>query len=172
MIRPYLSDFPTFYQGYVNNVESDDIIQTLKENHLTSMALFNALTEEHAEHAYEPGKWTIKEVIGHMIDTERVFVFRALSFARGEQQPLPGFDENTYVPAGKFRNRSLQSLIEEYNAVRQATVIFFENLTDEEWTKEGVANQGNFTVQSLAYIIAGHEAHHIKVLKERYMQAP
>lgn len=168
MTRPYLSDFPTFYQGYVKTIESDNILQTLKGQQEKTKSFFNDLSEEKANYAYAEGKWTMKEVLGHLIDTERVFVFRALSFARGEAQPLPGFDENTYVPAGKFGDRTLHSLIEEYASVRQASLTFFENLREEDWSKTGTANSGNFTVNSLAYIIAGHNEHHLKILAERY----
>ena len=169
MTRPYLSDFPTFYQGYAKNVKSDDIIATLKENHVASTSIFKDLSEVQADYSYEPGKWSIKEVLGHLIDTERVFVFRALSFARNDTQPLPGFDENTYVPAGKFGGRSLQSLMEEYDIVRRATLTFFESLTDDDWAKTGIANEVSFTVKTLAYIIAGHEVHHINILRDRYL---
>ena len=169
MTRPYLSDFPTFYQGYVKIIESDDILQTLKEQQNKTSSFFENLPEGKANYAYAEDKWTIKEVLGHLIDTERVFVFRALSFARGEEQPLPGFDENTYVPAGRFRDRTLQSLIDEYTTVRQASITFFENLREEDWAKTGIANKGNFTVNSLAYIIAGHNEHHLQVLTEKYV---
>ena len=168
MTRPYLSDFPTFYQGYVDTIESENILETLREQKEKTTSFFEGVPDEKANYVYAEGKWTVKEVLGHMIDSERVFVFRALSFARGEEQPLPGFDENTYVPAGKFGDRSLQSLIDEYASVRQATLTFFNNLRDEDWTKTGIANNGNFTVNSLAYIIAGHNEHHLKILAERY----
>lgn len=169
MTRPYLSDFPTFYQGYVNNIESADILQTLRNQQKHTRTFFADVTEEQGNHAYADRKWTIKEVLGHVIDTERIFVFRALSFARGEEQSLPGFDENTYVPAGHFGHRTLKSLIDEYASVRQATLSFFENLREEDWSKTGIANNGNFTVNSLAYIIAGHHAHHLNILEERYL---
>lgn len=168
MTRPYFSDFPTFYRGYVEHIDTDDILATLREQKLKIRTLFENLSEEQANFAYAAGKWTVKEVLGHMIDAERVFVFRALSFARGETQPLPGFDENTYVPAGKFGSRSMKSLIEEYDSVRQATLTLFGNLNAEDWARTGIANQGKFTVNSIAYIIAGHEAHHLNILKERY----
>ena len=169
MTRPYLSDFPTFYHGYVKHIESEDILATLRDQRKKTSALFTSLSEEQANYAYAEDKWSIKEVLGHMIDAERIFVFRALSFARGEEQPLPEFDENTYVPAGRFGDRTLHSLIEEYNSVRNATIAFFENLRDDDWERQGVANQGNFTVSSVAFIIAGHEAHHLRILEERYL---
>ena len=169
MTRPYLSDFPNFYQGYVNTIESDNILQTLQSQQDKTVSFFENLTEEQGNFAYADGKWTIKEVLGHLVDTERVFVFRALSFARGEEQSLPGFDENTYVPAGRFSDRKLESLIEEYRSVRQSTITFFQNLRDEDWSKTGIANNGNFTVNSIAFIIAGHNEHHINILSERYV---
>jgi len=168
MTRPYLSDFPTFYQGYVDTVDSDNILETLRQQRDKTTSFFKSVSDEKANYAYAEGKWTVKEVLGHMVDSERVFVFRALSFARGEEQSLPGFDENTYVPAGKFGDRTLQSLIDEYTSVREATLTFFNNLRDEDWAKTGIANNGNFTVNSLAYIIAGHNEHHLKILAERY----
>ena len=168
MTRPYLSDFPTFYQGYVDTIDSDNIIETLREQKDSTTTFFERVSDEKADYAYAEGKWTVKEVLGHMVDSERIFVFRALSFARDEEQSLPGFDENTYVPAGKFGDRTLQSLIDEYTSVRKATLTFFSNLREEDWTKTGIANNGNFTVNSLAYIIAGHNEHHLKILAERY----
>ena len=172
MTRPYLSDFPTFYHGYVENIESEDIIATFRDQQRQTRTLFQNLSDEQANYAYAPDKWSMKEVLGHIIDAERVFVFRALSFARGETQSLPGFDENTYVPAGRFSDRLLSSLIEEYDAVRNATITFFENLRDADWERQGVANQGNFTVNSIAYIIAGHEAHHLDIIQDRYLSRP
>lgn len=166
--RPQLTDFPSFYHGYVQLIEDDKILHVLRVQQEQVQAFFKDLTEAEANHAYDEGKWTVKEVLGHLADTERILVFRALSFARDEAQALPGFDENAYVPAGRFNDLPIQALLIEFTAVRQATREFFDNLHPDCWSKTGTANNGSFTVNSLAYIIAGHVAHHLKVLEERY----
>ena len=168
IVRPQPADFPSFYHGYVELIEGGNILHVMREQQEKVQSVFEHMSEPEANHAYAEGKWTIKEVLGHLTDAERIFVFRALSFARGETQPLTGFDENKYVPAGRFNDLPIQALLIEFTAVRQATREFFDNLHPECWSNTGIANQGTFTVSSIAYIIAGHVAHHLKILEERY----
>ena len=131
--------------------------------------MLNELSEEEFNHRYSPSKWSLKEVVGHLIDTERLFSFRALCIARGETQSLPGFDQDDYVKAGLFGSRTGKSLMAEYGAVRQSSIQFFENLHPTAWGRTGLANQVTFSVRAIAFIIAGHEAHHIGVIKNRYL---
>ena len=117
---------------------------------------------------YQPGKWSVKEVLGHITDGERVFSYRALRFARADQTPIPGFDETKWVPAGHFDRRSLQDLVAEYEAVRAATLALFASFDDEALLRRGKANDAEVSVRALAHIIAGHELHHVGLLRERY----
>ncbi|MGH7443626.1 MAG: DinB family protein, partial [Longimicrobiales bacterium] len=126
------------------------------------------LDDERARYAYAPGKWTIAEVVGHMGDAERVMSIRALRFARGDETPLPGFDENAYTPAGEFGGRSFASLLDELVAIRRATISLFANLPDAAWTRSGRASDAPVSVRALACIIAGHELHHRALFAERY----
>lgn len=118
---------------------------------------------------YAPGKWTLKEVIGHLIDDERIFAYRALCIARGDDRPLAGFDENAYVAATRFESRDLRSLIDEYRTVRAASVSFFASLSTEEWLRRGIVNGYEASVRGLAFHMAGHELHHLHVIRERYL---
>jgi uncharacterized damage-inducible protein DinB len=130
--------------------------------------VLSAISEERSLHRYAAGKWSIREVVGHLNDTERLFVFRAFWFARGFDTPLPSFDQNIAVGAAGADARTLRSHVEEFQAVRAATLSFFDNLPDDAWARRGVASDNPFTVKALAYIGAGHVAHHLSILRERY----
>jgi hypothetical protein len=167
--RPRPDEYAGFYAGYVARVPPGDIVSTLRDQIGQTRALLYALTEERAAYAYAPSKWTIKEVVGHLTDVERLLSYRALRFARGDQTPVPGFDENTYVPAGRFGDRPLASLLSELEAARGSTVAMFEGLPAAAWVRRGVANGQSGSVRALAWIIAGHELHHRTLLEERYL---
>ena len=132
-------------------------------------ACLRAIPESRAGHRYAPGKWSIREVVGHICDAERVFLYRALRFARNDSTPLPGFDENAFVSASRFDDRALAGLVAEFEAVRAATVPFFDALYPEEWTRHGTASGKGMSVRGLAWVIAGHELHHLDVLGTRYL---
>ena len=134
-----------------------------------TIALLRPLTEEQAAYRYAEGKWSIKQVIGHLADTERIFVYRALRIARGDQTPLPGFNENVYVDQGAFDDRPLQSVLAEFEATRAATAAFFQGLPEPAWARMGTANDYPISVRALAFIVAGHELHHRALLQERYL---
>ena len=166
--RPRADEHSPFYSGYIALVPDGDLVQTLRDQQLETVRLLRPLGEERARFAYAPGKWTVKEVVGHVSDAERIFAYRALRFARGDAQPLAGFDENAYVPAGRFNERTLNGLLDEFEAVRAASIPLFTHLNAEELARRGTSNNNTITVRALAYIIAGHERHHVKLLRERY----
>lgn len=168
--RPAPGDFQPFYASYIERVPDGNIRATLREQAAgTSALLRSARAAERAEHAYAPGKWTVKEVVGHLADTERIMAYRALRIARGDDTPLAGFDENRYVPAGAFAVRSLESLTTELESVRAATLTLLDGLAANAWPRAGSANEARITVRALAWIIAGHELHHRAILEERYL---
>jgi uncharacterized damage-inducible protein DinB len=163
-----------FYHGYIARVTSDRIAEQLKGQLSELEQLFAAVTDSGALYRYAPGKWSVKEVLGHLADAERIFGYRMLRISRGDSTPLPGFDENAYVPAGRFDERRLGALVEAFRAVRQATLVLVEGTPAASWTLRGEASGNAVSARALAYIILGHVTHHLGVLRERYHlgQAP
>jgi uncharacterized damage-inducible protein DinB len=145
------------------------LLETLERQCVETARLLEKIPESKALYRYAPAKWSIKEVLGHLADSERVFAYRALRFARGDTTPLPGFDEQVYAPAGRFDERSVADLGAELGAVRRATIALFGGLDEEALARRGTANGTEVSVRALAYIIAGHELHHLTVLRERYL---
>ena len=133
-----------------------------------TLALIKSIPEARGDYRYAEGKWTIKEVIGHVIDAERIFAYRALRFARGDSTPLSGFEQDDYVPNGSFNKRSLSDLADEYEHVRRSTISLFANLDQEAWNRRGISNNNESSVRGLAFITAGHERHHVEILRTRY----
>jgi len=168
-MAPEEREYNPYYQRYVSLVPQGDIVQTLESQWNQTRALLASIPEERGTYRYEPGKWSIKEVLGHLIDAERIFSYRALRIARGDATPLPGFEQDDYVRTGHFDSLSLSSLIEELSAVRRATVLMLRHLQPEAWTRMGTASTYPVSVRAIAWIIAGHELHHRAVLKERYL---
>jgi hypothetical protein len=166
--RPGAEEHAPYYARYIELVPEGNLVDLLVEQQLDTLGMLRRVEEERGAFAYAPGKWTIKEVIGHMSDAERVFSYRALRFARGDATPLASFDENAYAPAGRFNDRRMGSLIDEFQSIRAATVHLFRYLSDEELTRRGVASGNPVSVRALGYIIAGHERHHASLLRERY----
>lgn len=169
-IRPVDSEFAPYYVTYIEKVPEGSIIDTLQQQKVVMMDLLSSLTEEQANYRYAPEKWSIKEVVGHLLDAERIFVCRALRFARNDQTALPGFEENDYVLHGDFDYRTVESLAQEYKHIRLATLDLFTSFREEVWNRYGSANGVNFSVRALAWIIAGHELHHKGVIEERYLR--
>ena len=167
--RPQADEHAEYYGRYISQVPDGDLISMLREQIMETVGLLGGLSPEQADYAYAPGKWTIKEVIGHLSDAERVFQYRALTFARSPGTALPGFDENAWVPAGNFGARTLDDLLEEFQVVRAATVQLARQLDEETLTQRGSANGNDISVRALLYIIAGHERHHAALLRERYL---
>ncbi len=169
--RPAAGDFLPYYSTYIDRVPDGDIVDTLEKQFAGTLSLIKSIPEADGDKRYAPEKWSIREVIGHVIDGERIFVYRALRFARADGTPVPGFDENAYVKNAPFSKVSLTSLADEFDHVRRATLHFFRNLDEESFGRRGTANGAEITVRSLAFILAGHESHHVNVLRTRYLNA-
>lgn len=166
--RPQPDEYGSFYAGYVARVPEGDVLDLLARQSEDTQALLGALPPDRAAHRYEPGKWSVTEVAGHLCDAERVFSYRALCFARGDQTPLPGFDETAYVPMAAFDRRGLADVLAELRCLRQSTLFLFRGLDEAAGLRRGVANGSPMTTRAAAYVIAGHERHHLEVLKNRY----
>jgi uncharacterized damage-inducible protein DinB len=166
--RPAPDEHSPYFARYVSRVPDGDVIATLTRQLEETLATLGAVAEEHGTYRYEPGKWSIKEVAGHMVDTERILAYRALWAARGDRAPLPGFEQDDFVKATRFDRRALREILEEMRLVRQANLILFRSLTDEELLRRGIANDVEFTARAMIFIIAGHERHHLTQLRERY----
>lgn len=169
--RPATGEFLPYYGTYIDKVPQGDIVETLTKQLPETLALIKSIPEETGDKRYAPEKWSIREVIGHVIDGERIFVYRALRFSRSDLTPVPGFDENTYAANGPYSKVSLADLADEFDHVRRATIHLFANLDDEALSRRGSANGAEISVRALAFIIAGHETHHMGVLRDRYLNS-
>ena len=167
--RPAADEYSAYYSGYISRVPDGDIVETLASQITTTAPFLRSLPESVGDHRYGPGKWSIREVIGHMSDAERVFAYRALRFSRGDETPVPGFDENHYVANGRFGSRSLEDLTSEFEHIRHATVHLLRGLDEESMSRRGSANNNEVSVRALAFILAGHEQHHLEILRTRYL---
>ncbi|MFK8104184.1 MAG: DinB family protein [Saprospiraceae bacterium] len=167
--RPNKHESAEYYFTYINKVSDDNFIKTLKTNVAATMKFLEHLPLPKWEYRYAPGKWTIKEIMIHIIDTERIMCYRALRVARKDKTPMPGFEQDDYVAQLNSTQRSIDSILEEYQAVRAASVSLFKNFTDEEYEQIGTASGHPVSPRALGFIIAGHEIHHLTVIKERYM---
>ncbi len=168
--RPLAGEYDPYYEKYMSLVGPADICATLEHQIGETVALVSGITEERGAFRYAPDKWSIKELLGHVIDTERIFAYRALRIARGDRTPIEGFEQDDYVRNARFDAYPMVDLIEELHAVRRSTVLLFRPLHDDEWMRRGVANQKEITVRALAWIIAGHELHHRAILLARYLR--
>ncbi|MCP4459196.1 MAG: DinB family protein [Cytophagales bacterium] len=166
-----INEIPEFYQGYVLKLEHDELIENLVSTRDDFMNLARTISESKGEFAYGTDKWSIKEVIQHMIDTERVFAYRAMRFARMDSTDLSGFEQNNYVPASKANARSVSELVEEFETLRASTINLFQSFDDSMLKAEGTANGYPFSSEAVGYITAGHSLHHTDILKERYLNA-
>lgn len=169
LIRPDATEYAPFYAGYVAKVPDGDIVSLLEAQTRDTAALLAGLSEERGEYRYAPEKWTLKEVIGHIADAERIFAYRALRIARGDPTPLAPFDENAYVPAAECGRRTLADLVAELSTVRAATLSLVRSLTDTAAARTGTASGKTISVRALVYILAGHERHHLAIVGERYL---
>jgi uncharacterized damage-inducible protein DinB len=166
--RPASDEAAPFYHGYIAEVTGDNIVDQLADQASEVEGFFASIDDKAALARYAPGKWSIKEVLGHLADVERIFAYRLLRISRGDGTPLPGFDENAYVPAGRFDARSLRSLMDEFRAVRESTLALVQGLPQDGWGKRGEASGRTISTRALAYILVGHVAHHLGVLRDRY----
>jgi hypothetical protein len=166
---PDRTEAAEYYFTYIDKVGPGDICRILEEQLAETLPLLEAISEDRSLHRYAPDKWSIRDVLGHLNDCERLFVSRAFWFARGFDSPLPSFDQNVAVSVAGADSRPWRSHIEEFRLVRAATVAFFSNLPSDAWARRGVASGNPFTVRALAYMAAGHVTHHVRILKERYL---
>lgn len=164
-----IHEYNPFYQTYINKAQNVELKQGLRESFAYVFEFLNAIPEHKLEFRYAENKWTIKEVIQHVIDAERIFSYRALRIARQDQTPLPGFEENNYVPASFANNRSRAELLADYKAVRQATLSLFDSFTNDMLLQMGTASNSPISVRALGFITIGHENHHCQIIKERYL---
>lgn len=163
------SEFNPYYTTYINLVETLDIVEALQHNYQAFITQLQAIPKEKELYAYLPGKWTIKELILHIIDAERIFAYRALRIARMDATPLAGFEEDDYVKYSNANARSMDSLLQEFKAVRQSTIALFQSFTDEMLVHKGTASNSVVSVRAIGFIIAGHCIHHLSVLQQRYL---
>jgi len=169
--RPQAGEYAEYYGKYIALVSSTDILGTLEGQRLGTSQLLGARSEREGNFRYAPDKWSVKEVIGHLADSERIFAYRALRIARADATPLAGFEQDDYVKYGGFGERTLADLAEDFAEVRGATIALLSGLDEAAWQRRGIANKNEITVRALAYIIAGHELHHRRILEEKYFPA-
>lgn len=169
MAKPDLSTVPEWYHKYVNQIEEDDLEQALRLNTESSLQFFNSIPKEKWGYRYAEGKWSIREMLQHIVDAERIFAYRALCFARGEQASLPGFEEDAYAAASKADRRSAADLLAEFETVRRSIQQLFASFDEEQLSSVGIANNSPVSVNAIGFIIPGHAQHHINILKERYL---
>ena len=169
--RPQPGEYAPYYDRYICLVKGDDILDTLDQQRRQTMLLLSGRDDDDGDFRYAPEKWNAKEVLGHVCDTERIFAYRALRIARADATPVEGFEQDDYVRNGPFAQRPLADLVEDFIAVRRATVSLLRNLDEAAWGRRGIANKNEITVRALAYIIAGHELHHRRILVEKYFAA-
>lgn len=167
--RPQASEYASYYGKYINLVPEGNILEILSDQILSVEKLFSAITEEKSKFRYEEGKWSIRELLGHITDTERVFAYRALRFSRNDKTSLPGFEQDDFVPNSNHDNVLLKNLVEEFILVRKSNIKLFELFTDEMWLRTGTASGNAMSARAVAFNLAGHLIHHSNVLKEKYL---
>src|SRR5262249_28918567 len=167
--RPDRSEAAEYYFRYIDQVQGSNVLDSLTRQRAEALGLLQRLPETKAGFRYAPGKWSLREVVGHVNDTERLFCARAFWFARGFDSPLPSFDQNVAIAAARFEERSWSDLVDEFAIVRDATLAFFGGLPADAWDRGGIASENPFTVRALAYLAAGHVTHHLDIVKARYL---
>ena len=169
--RPGNDEAAHYYSKYIDRVPDGDVVVLLERQLEESMELWRTISEERSLHRYAPEKWSIRQVLSHINDTERVFVFRAFWFGRGFDAPMPSFDQEIAATAARADERSWASHVDEFKAIRASTLALFRDLPEDSWARRGIASDNPVSVRALAYITAGHAAHHAAILKERYLTA-
>jgi DinB family protein len=166
--HPESNEYAPYYGRYISLVGSNDILAALDSQRREMLLLLSGRDEAEGDFRYAADKWSVKEVLGHICDTERIFAYRALRISRGDRTPIEGFEQDGYVTNGPFAQRTLPDLIEDYIAVRRATLTLFRNLDEQAWLRRGIANNNEVSVRAIAYTAAGHELHHRRILEQKY----
>ena len=169
--RPESGEFTPYHDRYISLIQDPDILTVLERQVKETVAALTVLPESFGDFRYADGKWSMKEVLGHMSDTERVFAYRALRIARNDKTPLAGFEQDDYVRWGSFEKRHLSDLIDEFTTIRKTTLSLFRGLDSDAWLRRGIASQSEVSTRAMAYIIAGHELHHQRILQEKYLSS-
>jgi uncharacterized damage-inducible protein DinB len=169
--RPQKGDYAEHFEKYIALVPSGDFLEILRNQQKDLVRLLSPLTDEQGEYRYAPDKWSIKEVLGHINDAERIFAYRLLRIARGDQTPLASFEQDGYIQTGNFGARKLSDLLDEFSVIREATIVLVRSLDEAAWLRRGVSSQKEITTTALAFIITGHVRHHRLLLEERYLPA-
>jgi hypothetical protein len=167
--RPASNEHAPYYSRYIDRVPPGDIVEILRHQIVETSTFLRDIPSDRTTSGYAPGKWTIRDIVGHLADTERIMSYRALRFARGDRTPVPGFEESEYAPNAHASDREMGELVSELEFVRAATLALFEGLPADAWRRSGSANGNEITVRALAAVIAGHERHHVAVIRERYL---
>jgi len=169
MARPDLLLVPAFYHNYVNQVLGDDLMKAFKKESPALFHFIGSIPIEKYDYRYAEGKWTLRELLQHMIDAERIFAYRALRFARKDSTPLPGFDENSYAETSKADKRSWEDLVDEFKIVRKSSEYLFGSFDEDQLNAAGISNNHSIPVLALGYVIIGHPIHHMNLMKQRYL---
>lgn len=167
--RPDRSEYPQYHHQYIERVPDGDVLEVLERQNATTVEFLGGISEERAGHRYEPGKWSIREVVGHLTDIERIFCYRALAFARNDPMPLPSIEQDDYVRHSNYAEQRLADIVEQFRVTRLGTLAMFRTFDSPTLMRRGTASDFEFTVRAIAYILAGHELHHIGVIKEKYL---
>lgn len=167
--RPEPTEYDSYYRPYVDAVPDGDIVEILSREGEHAVDLFLSIDHDRGVESYAAGKWSIAELIGHVVDTERLFSYRTLRIVRGDKTPMPGMEQDDWVAGANFNNRGLESLGREFLALRASNIALYSSFTDEDLDRTGVASELEFSVRALMYILAGHTIHHVKVLEDRYL---
>lgn len=167
--KPQTNEYAAYYEKYVSLVPDGNIVDILEQQLEKTLAVFAEISEDKGNHRYAPDKWSVKELLGHVSDTERIFAYRLLRFARNDKNELTGFEQDGYITNAGFDNCQLSDLVREFEYIRKSSIALLQHLPEEAWLRSGVASENEVSVRALAYIIAGHELHHLKILSERYL---
>jgi len=166
--RPSPKEYADYYERYISLVPKGNIIDILEDQQKSLMGFFSSIDEEKANYKYAENKWSVKEVLGHIIDGERIFAYRALRLSRGDSKPLTGFEQNSFIANSNYCNISFEKIIDEFFLLRASNILMFRNFSDEMWSRKGTVDDKNISVRAIAYLMAGHTEHHINVLKDHY----
>ncbi len=167
--KPEAVEYNPYYDKYISKVPEGDVLALLQSQNQETARLLRQVPESRATFRYAPGKWSIKEVMGHLCDTERIMSYRALRVGRGDATPIPGFEQDDYIKPANFNSRTLADLVSEFQLIRQATLALFRNFDEAALVRMGTASDSPVSVRALVYIVAGHERHHVQILKARYL---